>query len=121
MSDDVSYAASIGASINRGLGSINPPKKKKPSDKDTEDKTKGPKKVKSTRTNAPKPEKKDKNIVDAVIVEPVKVKAERTNAPKELTTGQKQLPYNPNVGPQFKKTTGIYGTDNQPAVDLSKF
>ena len=119
MNDEVGYAASIGASINRGAGSF--PKLKETKDKKPDAKEKGPKKVKSTRTNTPKAEKKDKNIVDAVIVEPTKVKAERVNAPKELTTGQRQLPYNPNIGAQFKGNTGLYGTDNQPAVDLSKF
>jgi hypothetical protein len=118
MSDDVSYAASIGASINKGLGSIKPPKPKKP--KATEEK--GPKKVKSTRTNAPTKEKKDKNIVDAVIVEPVKVTSERLNTPKEITTGQKQLTHTPTIGKQFTGYSNTYGsTHTQPPVDLSKF
>lgn len=122
MSDDVSYAANLGASINRGLGSINAPKKKKP--KVTEDK--GTKKVKSTRTNVPTAEKKDKNIVDAEIVEPTKVKSERINVPTSTPTAQKQLSYSPNVGPQFKGYKDLYGgaygsTHTQPATDLGKY
>jgi CRISPR/Cas system CMR-associated protein Cmr1 (group 7 of RAMP superfamily) len=106
MSDDVRNAALIGASINKGLGSIRIPKPKNPKDKDTKDK--GPKKVKSTRTNAPKKEKEDKNIIDAEIVEPTFVKSERINTPKEVTFNRQTLPthgpgseYNPNRGRQF--------------------
>jgi hypothetical protein len=102
MSDDVSYAASIGASINKGLGSIKPPKKK-PADK--EEKVKSTKKVKSTRTNA---SKKDKNIIDGVVVEPTFVKSERINTPSEISFNPRTLPthgpgseYNPNRGRQF--------------------
>lgn len=37
MTDDVGYAAALGASINRGLGSINIPKPKEAKEKKTED------------------------------------------------------------------------------------
>jgi len=94
MSDDVSYAASIGASINKGLGSIKPPKTKKPKSKENKEKT--IKKVKSTQI---KKEDKYANIEDAVIVEPTSVKSERLNSPKETTTGQKSISFNPRTLP----------------------
>lgn len=125
MSDDVSYAASIGASINRGLGSIRAPKKKE-SKKPEVKENKGAKKVKSTRTNASTSEKKDKNIIDAEIVEPTKVKSERINVSPNAPTSPKQLSYSPNVGAQFKGYKDTYGstygsTHTQPPTDLGKY
>ena len=116
MSNEISAAKGIGSRISRGTGSIPLPKKK-----DAE-KEKGAKKVKSSRVTAEKP---DKNIVDAEIVDvaPTKVKSERINMPKEITTGQKQLTAGEpqrTVGRQFKGYSGPYGTEDQPAVDLSK-
>jgi hypothetical protein len=121
--DEISAARGIGSRISRGTGSIRIPIKKK------REKEEGVKKVKSSRVSTEKP---DKNIIDAEIVDvtPVKVKSERINMPKEITTGQKQItagePERPiaqpqrTVGRQFKEYAGLYGTDTQPAVDLSK-
>ena len=123
MSNEISAAKGIGARISKGTGSIPLPRKKK------SEKEEGVKKVKSSRVSTEKP---DKNIIDAEIVDvtPVKVKSERINMPKEITTGQKQItagePERPiaqpqrTVGRQFKEYAGLYGTDTQPAVDLSK-
>lgn len=94
MSDDVAEARRIGAMIERGSGALPRPRRKK-NEKAEEDK--GPKKVKSKRII----EKDDPNIIDAEVVEPIKVKSERVDAPKELTTGQRQLGYNPNAGRQW--------------------
>ena len=116
MSNEISAARGIGARISKGTGSIPLPKKKQDA------KEKGVKKVKSSRVTAEKP---DKNIVDAEIVDvtPVKVKSERINTPKEITTGQKQLTAGEPqrvVGRQFKEYAGLYGTDTQPPVNLTK-
>lgn len=122
MSNEISAARGIGSRISKGTGSIPLPKKK------TDAKEKGAKKVKSSRVTEEKP---DKNIIDAEIVDvtPTKVKSERINMPKEITTGQKQLTAGEPqrveqpqkaVGRQFKEYAGLYGTETQPAVDLSK-
>lgn len=115
MSNEISAAKGIGARISRGTGSIPLPKKKEA------EKEKGAKKVRSKRVPGEKP---DKNIIDAEIVEttPTKVSSERTNMPKGITTGQKQLSYNPSVGAQFKDYADTYGsTHTQSPIDLSKF
>jgi hypothetical protein len=121
MNDDVSYAANIGASINRGLGSINIPKKKKPTGK--EDKVTKP--VEAPPTEAPKTQKelpavkKPSSKKTKAPEPPLKVKSWRTNTPTE-STGPKPIMYNykdlptsgpgsehnPNIGRQFK--------DNKP-------
>jgi hypothetical protein len=136
MSDDVSYAANLGASINRGLGSINAPKKKKPKDKDDKvtDKpaeTAQPEPAKA-KTESPKV-KKDSLKKTKAPSTPIMVKSERINKPAE-PSGPKPIMYNykdlptsststektPTVGRQFTKYAGMYGTDNQPPIDLSK-
>jgi len=116
MSNEISAAKGIGARISKGTGSIPLPRKKK------SEKEEGVKKVKSSRVSTEKP---DKNIIDAEIVDvtPTKVKSERINMPKEITTGQKQITAGEpqrTVGRQFTEYAGLYGTDTQPAVDLSK-
>ena len=116
MSNEISAAKGIGARISKGTGSIPLPRKKK------DEKEKVTKKVKSERVPTEKP---DKNIIDAEIVDvtPTKVKSERINMPKEITTGQKQITAGEpqrTVGRQFTEYAGLYGTDTQPAVDLSK-
>jgi hypothetical protein len=117
MSDDVSYAANIGASINRGLGSINVPKKKKPTGKD--DKVTNTTKE-TQQPEAPKPQKelptvkKPSSKKTKTPAAPVYVKSERINKPTEPTGPKpimfnyKDLPtsgpgseFNPNRGRQF--------------------
>ena len=117
MSDDVSYAASIGASINRGLGSINAPKKKKP--KETTDKE-TTKTAETAQPEPPKPTtalpkvKKPSSKKTKAPSTPIMVKSERINKPTEPTGPKpimynyKELPtsgpgseFNPNRGRQF--------------------
>jgi hypothetical protein len=116
MNDDVSYAANIGASINRGLGSINLPKKKKPTGK--EDKVTKP--VEPPTTEAPKTQKelpavkKPSSKKTKASSTPIMVKSERINkptepsGPKPIMYNYKDLPtsgpgseFNPNRGRQF--------------------
>ena len=112
MSDEVKNAAFIGASINRGLGSIPILKGKKSNkDKDKEKNTKTADTTKSTETTQPDTETKAipkvKNPSSKKPTQkqaPVFVKSERVNnntitPTKELTTGQASLPYDPRVLP----------------------
>jgi hypothetical protein len=117
MSDDVSYAANLGASINRGLGSINAPKKKKPTAKDDKAtnktaETAQPEPAK-TKTESPKVKKTSLKKTKTPST-PIMVKSERINkpaepsGPKPIMYNYKDLPtsgpgseFNPNRGRQF--------------------
>jgi hypothetical protein len=127
MSDDVSYAASIGASINRGLGSINPPKKKKPADNEdkTTNKTKETPQPEATKPQKETPAvKKPSSKKTKTSSKPIMVKSERINKPTEPTGPKpimynyKDLPtsgpgseFNPNRGRQFKGTKSVSGNE----------
>lgn len=117
MSDDVSYAANLGASINKGLGSINAPKKKRPKTKDDKvtDKTAETAQPEPTKTKTELPKvKKPSSKKTKVSSAPIMVKSERINkpaepsGPKPIMYNYKDLPtsgpgseFNPNRGRQF--------------------
>jgi hypothetical protein len=130
MNDDVSYAANLGASINRGLGSINAPKKKKPTAKDDKvtDKPAETQQPEATKTQTELPKvKKTSSKKTKQDLSPKFVKSERVNKPaetpktKEIGVGLKQAPVssNPNVGKQFKGYEALYGTDRQSPTNLT--
>jgi outer membrane receptor for monomeric catechols len=126
MSDEVRQAAFIGAAINRGLGAIPTGKKKKLKDKkDKKDKNTTQTESTSTKTDETKDSPKVSKPALETPTEPTFVKSERIN--KEVqNSSPKAIGYNPsepkpNIGKQFTGYTGMYGTDNQPPIDLSKF
>jgi hypothetical protein len=110
MSDEVRNAAFIGASINKGLGSIPVPKGKK-NNKDKDKDTKTAETTKPAETTQPAPETKAipkvKNPSSKKPPQksaPVFVKSERVNKPtitptKEITPGQGALPFDPRSLP----------------------
>ena len=112
MSDEVRNAAFIGASINKGLGSIPIPKGKKSNkSKDKEKNTKTAETNKTAETSQPASETKSipkvKNPSSKKPTqksEPMFVKSERVNnntitPTKEITTGQASLPFDPRTLP----------------------
>ena len=109
MSDEVRNAAFIGASINKGLGSIPIPRgKKKNKDKDKDTKPAETTKTAETPQAAPETKaipkvKNPSSKKPTQKSEPVFVKSERikpTITPtKEITTGQGSLPFDPRSLP----------------------
>jgi hypothetical protein len=117
MNDEVRNAAFIAAAINKGLGGIPTPKKKKKDNK-KDDKKKTSETTESTETKETKetkalPKNPSSNKPEATAA-PVFVKSERVNTsaepsgPKPITFVTKDLPthgpgseYNPNRGRQF--------------------
>ena len=126
MSDEVRQAAFIGAAINSGLGGIPTGKKKKLKDKkDKKDKSTTKTEKEPTPTDTTKDSPKVSKPSLEKPTEPVFVKSERIQkavenpAPKAI--GYKTSAPAPNIGKQFTGYSGMYGTDNQPPIDLSKF
>jgi hypothetical protein len=102
MNDEVRQAAFIGAAINSGLGLLPTGKKKKLKDK--EDKNTTQTESTSTETEETKDSSKTSKSSLETSTEPTFVKSN-----------------NPKISKQFTGYTGMYGTDNQPPIDLSKF
>jgi hypothetical protein len=136
MSDDVRNAAAIGAAVDRSLGGIPSPrrKSKKKGKKDTKNNssetptksntdTAKPEKTQEVETPADRkpstrtPSGKNATIKDVkAAIGAGKIDQEQA---VNLSSGYARDFARKEVGRQFREYAGSYGTDRQPAVDLT--